>query len=50
LFIGVPEGKGPLGTPIDRCVDNIKINLGGIQWGGMDLIDLAQDRGEWRLL
>jgi hypothetical protein len=31
-------------------VDNIKIDLRGIGWGGMDLIDLAQDRDQWRAL
>jgi hypothetical protein len=48
--MGVPEGKRPLGTKRDRYVDNIKDNLGRIQWDGMDSIDLAQDKDEWRLL
>jgi hypothetical protein len=29
-------------------VDNIKIDLRDIKWGGMDWIDLAQDRDQWR--
>jgi hypothetical protein len=29
-------------------VDNIKMDLGEIGWGGMDWIDLAQDREQWR--
>jgi hypothetical protein len=29
-------------------VDNIKIDLREIAWGGMDWIDLAQDRDQWR--
>jgi hypothetical protein len=29
-------------------VDNIKIDLGEIGWDGMDWIDLAQDRDQWR--
>jgi hypothetical protein len=29
-------------------VDNIKMDLRGIRWGGMDWIDLAQDRDKWR--
>jgi hypothetical protein len=29
-------------------VDNIKMNLREIGWGGMDWIDLAQDRDQWR--
>jgi hypothetical protein len=29
-------------------VDNIKMDLREIGWGGMDWIDLAQDRVQWR--
>jgi hypothetical protein len=31
-------------------VDNIKIDLREIRWDGMDWIDLAQDRDQWRAL
>jgi hypothetical protein len=31
-------------------VDNIKMNLRDIGWRGMDWIDLAQDRDQWRAL
>jgi hypothetical protein len=31
-------------------VDNIKIDLREIGWNGMDWIDLAQDRDQWRSL
>jgi hypothetical protein len=31
-------------------VYNIKMNLREIGWGGMDWIDLAQDRDQWRAL
>jgi hypothetical protein len=31
-------------------VDNIKMDLKGTGWGGMDWIDLAQDRDQWRVL
>jgi hypothetical protein len=31
-------------------VDNIKIDLREIVWGGVDWIDLAQDRDLWRAL
>jgi hypothetical protein len=29
-------------------VDNIKMDLREIKWNGMDLIDLTQDRNQWR--
>jgi hypothetical protein len=48
LLVGNPEGKKPLGRPRRRWVDNIKMNL--IGWSGMDWIDLAQDRDQWRAL
>jgi hypothetical protein len=31
-------------------VGNIKIDLRDIKWDGMDCIDLAQDRDQWRTL
>jgi hypothetical protein len=31
-------------------VDNIKMDLREIGWGGMDWIDLAEDRDQWRPL
>jgi hypothetical protein len=31
-------------------VDNIKMDLRWIGWDGMDWIDLAQDRDQWRAL
>jgi hypothetical protein len=33
-----------------RWVDNIKIDLREIGWDGMDWVDLAQDRDQWRAL
>jgi hypothetical protein len=48
--VGNPEGKGPLGRTIPRCVDNIKMDLREIGWSGMAWIDLAQDRDQWRAL
>jgi hypothetical protein len=39
-----------LGRPRRRWVDNVKIDLREIEWGGMDWIDLAQDRDQWRAL
>jgi hypothetical protein len=47
-LVGKPEGRRPLGRPRSRWKDNIKINLREVGWGGVDLIDLAQDRDRWR--
>jgi hypothetical protein len=49
-LVGKPEGKTPLGRPRRRWVDNIKMDLKEIRWYGMDWIDLAQDRDQWRSL
>jgi hypothetical protein len=38
------RGKRPLGRPRRRWVDNIKMDLLEIGWGGVDWIGLAQDR------
>jgi hypothetical protein len=48
LLAGKPEGKRPLGRPRRRWVDNIKMDLLEIGWGGVDWIGLAQDRDKWR--
>jgi hypothetical protein len=45
-----PEGKRPLGIPRRRRMDNIKTEFREEEWGGMDWIDLAQDRDQWRAL
>jgi hypothetical protein len=29
---------------------NIKVDLRETEWGGVDWIDLAEDRGQWRAL
>jgi hypothetical protein len=50
ILVGKPEGKRPLGRPNRRWVDNIESNLREIGWDGMDFIDLAQDRDQWRAL
>jgi hypothetical protein len=48
--VGKPEGKRPLGRSRRRFVDNIKMYLREIGCGGVDWIDLAQDRNQWRAL
>jgi hypothetical protein len=50
ILVGKPEGKRPLGRPRLRWVDNIKIDLRETGWDGLDWIDLAQDRDQWRAL
>ena len=46
--MGKPGGKRPLGRPRHRWEDNIKIDLQKVKCGGIDWIELAQDRGRWR--
>jgi hypothetical protein len=50
ISVGKPEGKRPLGRTRRRWEDNIKMDFREIGWGGMDWIDLAQDRDQWRTL
>jgi len=45
-----PAGKRPLGRPRRRWANNIKMDLREVGCGGMDWIDLAQDRDKWRAL
>ena len=48
--MGKPEGKRPLGRPRLRWEDNIKMDLQEVGCGGMDWIELAQDRDRRREL
>jgi hypothetical protein len=41
ILVGKSDGKRPLGRPRRRWVDNIKMNLREVGWGGRDWIDLA---------
>jgi len=50
VLMAKPEGKRPLGRPRRRWVDNIKMDLQEVGFGGMDWIDLTQDRDRWRAL
>jgi hypothetical protein len=50
ILVGKSEGKRPLGRPRRRRGDKIKIYLRHIGWDGMDWIELAQDRDQWRAL
>ena len=44
VLVGKPEGKRPLGRPRHRWEDNIKMDLQEVVCGGMDWIDLVEDR------
>jgi hypothetical protein len=44
VLVGKPEGKRPLGRPRHRWEDNIKADLQEMGCGGMDWIELAQDK------
>jgi hypothetical protein len=46
ILVGKPEGKRPPGRQRCRWVDNIKMDLTETRWGGMDWIDLDQDRDQ----
>jgi hypothetical protein len=48
ILVENTEGKRPLGRPRRSWVNNIKMELREIRWDGMDWIDLAQDRGQWK--
>jgi hypothetical protein len=50
ILVVKPEGKRPLGRPRRRWEDNIRMDLREIGWGGMDWIDLAQNRDQWKAL
>ena len=42
--MGIPEGKRPLGRPCIRWEDNIKTDLQEVGCGGMNWIELAEDK------
>ena len=50
VLVGRPESKRPLGRPRRRWNNNIKMDLQEVGCGGMDWIDLTQDKGRWRAL
>ena len=44
ILVGKREGKTSLGRPRHRWEDNIEMDLQEMGCGGMDWIELAQDR------
>ena len=49
VLVGKPEGKRPFGRHRRRWENKINLREVG-RGGGMDWIDLAQDRERWRAL
>ena len=47
VLVRKSEGKRPLGRSRRRWEDNIKMDLQEVGFGGMDWIELAQDRDRW---
>jgi len=47
IWVGEPWGKRPLGRHRRRWED-IKMDLQQMGCGGMDWVELAQDRDRWR--
>jgi hypothetical protein len=47
VLVGKPEGKRPLGRPSHSWEDYIKMDLQEVGCGGVDWIELAQDRDRW---
>jgi hypothetical protein len=49
-FSGKARRIKPLERPRHRWEDGIKMDLGEIDWGGVEWIHLAEDRDHWRAL
>jgi len=47
MLVGKPEGKRPLGRSRHIWEDSIKMDIQEVRCGGIDWIDLAQDRDRW---
>jgi len=50
VLVVKPEGRRPPGIPRHRWENNIKMDHQEVGCGGMDWIDLAQDRNRWQAL
>jgi hypothetical protein len=47
VLVGKPEGKRSLGRPRRKWEDGIRMDVREIGLGGVDWIQLAQDRDRW---
>jgi hypothetical protein len=50
VLVQRPEGNRPLGRPRHSWEDNIKMDFQEVGCGGLEWIELPQDRDRWRAL
>jgi hypothetical protein len=50
ILVGKSEEKRPLGRHRRRSEVNIRMDLREIGWGGINWIDVAQGRDQWKAL
>jgi hypothetical protein len=50
VLVGKPVERRPLGRPRRRWDDNIRMDHRKMGHGGMDWMELAQDKDRWRAL
>jgi hypothetical protein len=48
ILVGKLEGMRPLGRRRCTWEDNIKIDLKGMRWEGVDWVHLVRCRGQWQ--